>query len=368
MKRIARGLLSLSCLSLALVGVSVAGASTTRSSLVPYRLVRAGNSDVVYVITWSGCKQAKCLGLYRSNVEATTFTKVELPPGTSFETLGDVVFATPLIGYATLGSYSPSTLYATKNGGRTWRKVMSEDDVAYRVITTSNEVVVSSMRCIPRTDDCGQYTVQRASLAATHWVTLRALWRTGNRKDEQIYGPSLAAFGKNVWELETASSGNFGVAMWASHNFGRTFSRTTPKFPQLVSVAGCSFYPMSSLTLWAECPTGMEVSFWHSSDGGVLWTQVSQTQFAGTGGGAFDPVSATVAYLDYGGVVGKVNFVRLSDGGGVAQPVAEVRCTNASLVFTTVDRGLMMCNENDTQVVLRVTNDGGTVWTPVATP
>ncbi len=357
----------------ALVGVALsltllpsAGASTTPFTSIG--LIRAGNTDVVYLMAWTGCKAPTCLALYRTNVEGTKLTKVSLPPGASVSTFGRVVFATPNDGYATEGGYFPSTLYATTNGGHTWRKVMSGHDVTYVVTTTSSEVMVTSVRCTPRTDDCGQYSVRRSSLAATHWVTLPVLWKTGNAHGEQLYGPSLAAYGSDVWELETESTNGGGASLWTSHNFGRTFTRARETFPQLVSVTGCSLDPMSSSSLWAQCPTGMQVSFWHSSDGGVRWSPISQSQYFGTGGGAFDPVTSTVAYLDYGGVVKADNFVRLSDGGRVARTVGELRCTDASIVFTSVARGLMSCGENYTTASLRVTSNGGATWSVVTLP
>jgi hypothetical protein len=279
-----------------------------------------------------------------------------------------VVFANPRDGYATVGSYFPSTLYATTNGARTWHKVFSGHDESYSVTATANEVLVSSVHCIPRTDNCGQYTVRRSSLAATHWVTLPVLWKTGNRPDEQLYGPSIAAYGNDIWELETESTQGGDVYLWTSHNLGRTFVRTKEKFPLLVSVSGCSLYPWSSLVLWAECPTGMQVSFSHSSDGGSTWIPVSQSQFMGTGGGAFDPVTGSVAYLDYGGAQAKSNFVRLSDGGRVAKTIGELKCTDDSFIFSTSERGLMVCDENYTRSVVRTTDDGGVRWTQLASP
>ena len=57
---------------------------------------------------------------------------------------------------------------------------------------------------------------------------------------------------------------------------------------------------MSPTALWAECPTGMLASFFYSGDAGVHWTSVSRYEYSGTGGGAFDPVSSSLAYLDFG--------------------------------------------------------------------
>jgi hypothetical protein len=361
MIRTLRGIASLLCL-LSCVGVSSVGAATKAKTVVNYTLIRAGNTDVVYVLSWAGCEKASCFGLYRTNVSGSPFAAVTLPPMTSTQRVDRVVFANAQDGYATIGNYFPSTLYMTTNGARSWRKVMSGHDMTYEVTTTANGLLVSSVQCVPRTDNCGQYTVRRGSLAATHWVALPDLWKTGNKPDERLYGPSLATYGNTVWELETDSNSGSGVYMWTSHNRGRTFVRTEERFPQLVSVNGCSLYPMSPFVLWAQCPTGMQVSFSHSINAGGTWRSVSQSQFFGTGGGAFDPVTGNVAYLGYGGVQAKKNFVRLSDGGHVATAIGELKCTNVSFVFVTVARGLMVCDENYSRSVLRTTNDGGARW------
>jgi hypothetical protein len=352
-----------------LLGLSSGGASLKVTRLVGnYSLIRAGESKVVYAFASEGCDGANCSALYRTNVSGAPLTQVTLPPVTTSQSVARVVFANPRDGYATVGNYFPSTLYATMNGARTWHKVMSGHDVSYVVTASANEVLVSSVKCVPRSDDCGQYTVRRGSLEATHWVTLPVLWKTGDRPNEDYYGPSLAAYASTVWEQQTDSAQGGGVYLWTSYNQGRTFVRAKKMFPQLVSVAGCSLYPISVTELWAQCPTGMQVSFWHSSNGGASWRSVSQSQFSGTGGGAFDPVNESVAYLDYGGVQVKGNFVRLSDGGRVATTVSELKCTNASLLFTSANNGLAACEKNDTSIQLERTTDGGSRWENVVLP
>lgn len=367
--RTIRTVVVLVCFLPMLVGLSSAGASIKVTRLVVnYSLIRAGDSTVVYAFASEGCQGANCSALYRTDVSGAPLTQVTLPPVTGSQSVDRVVFANPLDGYATVGGYFPSTLYATTNGARTWRKVMSGHDMTYVVTPSANEVLVSSVKCVPRSIDCGQYWVRRGSLDATHWVTLPVLWKTGNRPDEDYYGPSLAAYGSTVWEQQTDSSQGGGVYLWTSHNHGRTFTRAKEKFPQLASVAGCSLYPIGDSEIWAQCPTGMQISIWHSSDGGAAWNSVSQSQFSGTGGGAFDPVTGSVAYLDYGGVQAKGDFVRLSDGGRVATTIGELKCTNVSLLFTSQSDGLASCGKNYTSVQLERTIDGGSHWESVSLP
>lgn len=310
--------------------------------------------------------------MYRTNVNGTFFTRVTVPPvtqergGTARTTLGQVVFANVNDGYATVGNDSPSTLYVTTNGARTWRRVMHAKNLSITVVTTSQAVFVTSVTCTPRTIVCSQFTTRRAPLASNHWVTLPRLWRTGPGPKETYYGPSLAAYGSTVWELQTASN----AYLWTSHNNGRSFLRVEETFPELVSVNGCSITPMSLVSLWAQCPTGMEESFWHSANGGATWSPASpeRLQFMGTGGGAFDPITSNVAVLDYGAEATPPDLYRISEGGKHFTPIGEVRCSSAyPMIFTTVSDGLMICGHNVT-TSLRRTSDGGATWENVTLP
>jgi hypothetical protein len=342
------------------------------STQTPVLLVRAGSSGVFYVVTTSGCKSPACLRMYRTNSDATTFTRVSPPPvtreqgGRAGTTLDDVVFANATDGYATVGNYSPSALYVTINGARTWRRVTHAKDLAISVVVTSSEIFVTSVTCQPRSIVCGQYTTRRASLTAKDWVTLPRLWKTGTSPKETYYGPSLAAYGSTVWELQTGSE----MYLWTSHNNGRTFSRVEEKFPELVSVSGCTITPMRLVSLWAQCPTGMQVSFWYSENGGASWSLASpdKFQYMGTGGGAFDPITSNVAVLDYGPLGYNPDLYRISEGGARFTPIGEVRCSSASpMIFTNVSDGLMVCGLNSTTLVRR-TSDGGATWRNVLLP
>ncbi len=349
-------------------GTRGAGADgTSRSHVTPSVIARAGTTNVVYVLGTTGCAATTCVRMYRSNVEGTSFTRVTPPPvkvepGAYAPTsLARLDFANERDGFA-LVSYGDfgMTLYATSDGAHTWRVVQREDEGQIRVFVSDTQIFVSSVHCAPRTMNCTQWVTRRSGLAAATWSLVPRLWTTGTGPTDVYYGPEIAALGRTVWELETGPD-----VLWTSHDDGRTFVRSSLTFPQLVSVSGCSLYPMSALALWAECPTGLEVSFWHTSDGGAVWSPVSQGQFSGTGGGAFAPVTSSVAYLDYGAALGRENVVRLSDAGRHAQSVSELSCTEAWMLFTTVARGLAVCDKNLTSNLLERTSNGGATWSPV---
>jgi hypothetical protein len=333
-------------------------------------LSRAGTTNVVYVFAESRCPSGKCARLYRSNIGVTSFSRVIAPPVKVDEgafpdsTLEKLVFANPDDGYALVayGSFGVA-LYATSNGAHTWRRVARIDKGEMTMFVSSSDIFTSTAHCKPRTSDCTQWVTQRSTLAAKRWTTIPSLWRTGTGNHDVYYGPALAAYGDSVWELETGAE----IDMWTSRNGGRTFARR--REPQLGSVAGCSFMTMSATSMWAECPTGMQVSFLHSSDGGAQWNAVQQTQFSGTGGGAFAPVSSDVAYLDYGLDNGPHNMFRLTAAGRNATPVADVTCASVpSMIFTNASDGLMLCNENYTSIQVRRTDDGGAAWSAVTLP
>jgi hypothetical protein len=354
------------------VASATGGSAGTLSPRTPEPLLlsRAGTSNVVYVLAEQQCRHSTCASLYRTDIDATSFTRVSAPPvkvgaGTfPTSTLEKLVFANRRDGYA-LVAYDNFgvSLYVTSNGARTWRLAARTKEGEMTLLVSSSRVLLATVHCKPRTMNCAQWVTRRSSLDARHWSRLPRLWRTGTSDGDVFYGPSLAAYGDRVWELETGPE----IDLWTSNNGGRTFMRRVE--PQLGSVAGCTFTTMSAASLWAECPTGMQAAFVHSSDGGLHWTNVRQSQFFGTGGGAFAPVSTNVAYLDYGQGSGPYNLFRLTDGGRRARAVANVRCASVpSMIFTNATRGVMLCDVNATSIRLRRTDDGGVSWSTVRVP
>jgi hypothetical protein len=156
--------------------------------------------------------------------------------------------------------------------------------------------------------------------------------------------------------------------LFTSHNGGRTFTESSK--PLLGSVSACNLTPMSPTAVWAECPTGMLVSFFYSSDAGVHWTSISRYEYAGTGGGAFDPVSSSLAYLNYGTFSGRAkDLYVITNSGHTMTAVGNLACSSTNyLVFSDATRGLTICQKNFTDsssTYLLRTLDGGRSWTKV---
>jgi hypothetical protein len=158
------------------------------------------------------------------------------------------------------------------------------------------------------------------------------------------------------------------AVIFVSHNGAKSFTKVT--LPNLLSVNGCQLTAESARMLWAECPTGMQESFAYSRDAGTTWSYFHQNQFFGTGGGHFDPVSATLAFLDYGATRPLVRY----DGiGPLPTTVGVLSCSkiNSSLEaldFTNQSDGIALCQPDDgtTSGRLEVTGDGGHDWTSVS--
>jgi hypothetical protein len=176
-----------------------------------------------------------------------------------------------------------------------------------------------------------------------------------------------AAYGSEVWISEQPPG---SAVIFYSRDGGRSFQKLTT--PKLGSVNACGLIPESAVALWAECPTGMQESFLFSQNAGKSWTPVPQQAFYGTGGGFFDAVSTTLAFLDYGATR---PLVRITTSPRTATRVGVLSCSkiNSSvngLIFTNARDGLALCLPGDGQSVGRLekTLNGGRMWLDVSMP
>jgi hypothetical protein len=97
------------------------------------------------------------------------------------------------------------------------------------------------------------------------------------------------------------------------------------------------------------------------------WVNVSGLGYAGTRGGHFDPVSSSLAYLDYGqtGPSRPKNLFRITNAGRTSTTAGVVRCDDVSgLVFTDANHGLAICDHfyELASTDLVGTSDGGATW------
>ena len=350
----------------------LAGAAS-RLALAPQLLAGVNGSSTVYVLSTNvrfdganpaTCHHQACYDLRRTNDNGSHFTALKLPPiayvnGALTGDLDQLVFANSNDGYAVLGTSPPSVLYVTMDGARSWhREAIAPNFSILDFTSTRDELYAVIARC-PKDMSCTDYRIARSTLAATRWST------TPLPASPPGTGVGLGAFGSNVW-LSRQSMAT--ALLFISRDGGRTFTRRS--VPILGSVVACSLTAMSAKALWAQCPTGMAVSFFFSGDGGTRWNRIPVSQFMGTGGGAFDPVSSTVAYLDYGlsDTSSPDNLFRVTNDGRTMTAVGKLACNIANgLAFTDITHGLAACDRGNTSATTHLlrTSDGGATWTRV---
>jgi len=348
-------------------------ASVVRKALTPLSLTQVPASSTVYVLATSGCARPSCLRLLRTSVDAATFTGASLPPMRSLRgdltgSIDSISFANVDDGYAIVGVTGPTTLFVTLNGARSWRRVIVQKGArTLGLTTTANGIYALTGVCSTSGSSCGDYRIAHSSFGATKWTSTKM--PLGHFGKHGVWGfPYVpAASGNQVWISEQPPG---SAIIFYSRDGGKTFRKLVT--PQLASVNACGLIPESTTALWAACPTGMQESFFFSKNAGTSWTSVPQRPFFGTGGGFFDPVSASLAFLDYGA---SRPLIRLTTTPRTATRVGVLSCSKVNssvngLIFTNVHDGLALCEPDDGQSVgrLETTTDGGRTWRQVSMP
>ena len=346
----------------------VNGATPPRKTAIALLLTRVAGTPLTFVVTAQSatCSHQGCFHLLRTVDNGASFTARHLPPissasGSSLGNLSQLTFANAHDGYASLEVGDSFVWYATTNGARSWRRLSAgPGESIVRLDPTPGELYAIIAHCI-RAFTCSNYHLAHSPLAGDRWTK------------EPVPGPlasgdfSLSASGTNVW---INLQGREVPLLFTSHNQGRTFSQRSAS--SLVSVVACAVTPTSSSVLWAECPTGMLVSFFYSGDAGAKWRSISRYAFAGTGGGTFDPVSSSLAYLDFGPYSkGSKDLYRITNSGKTMRAVGNLACTSTNyLDFVDSTDALAICqmNGSTSSTSLVRTSNGGEVWTKVSVP
>jgi photosystem II stability/assembly factor-like uncharacterized protein len=309
----------------------------------------------------------------RTNNDGASYTALSLPPikaaqGNPTGTLRLLVFASDRVGYALEGREWITQLYATLDGGHSWHRLSLPHGVDIdSVAGTSNALYAITSHCTKQSNGnwvCLHYQLMHSSLTLHAWLSTPIA--VGRYPDNAFVGP-VSAFGNRLWMTRMGfpkSPDRADETLLRSNDEGETL--TTSPETKLDFVNGCNLTAMSINDLWAECPTGMQVSFFYSSDAGAVWNTVPTNQYMGTGGGNFAPLNGSVAYLDYGPFGPKPDLYRVTNDGRTLTAVGELRCTNvSSLVFINLDDGLALCGTN-LNATLERTSDGGKHWSRVA--
>jgi hypothetical protein len=329
----------------------------------PLLVAHVPGTSVLYVVGSVTCSKAPCLRLYRTNVAASLFTPAALPPvgpaaGSVTGTLDDLVFATASVGFALIGTPGATRLYGTVDGARTWRRwTVTVPGVAESIATTAASVYLEVAYCAVTVPYCQNFRLASSPLTSDRWTSTR-IPVSATSAAGSFFGP-VAAYGSNVWITETGSR----AFIAHSSDSGRHLSLI--ETPELLAVTGCRLTATSPIALWAQCSTGMLEGFWFSGNDAQAWTYVSTPRpVSGTGGGYFDPVSSTLAYLAGGASFDTLE--RITDAARTVTAVGRLACPDLlALVFVDVDHGLAACSAY-TWSYLERTDDGGATWHRVA--
>ena len=345
---------------------SASSTSPSPTQMTPVTLARVPGTAIVYLMGYVKCGPKLCLRLARTTDNGATFTAVTPPPvagGTQVQYVNsyELVFANPEVGFAEVGLVSPSRFYVTFNGAKTWQKEkMPFGNRIEGFATTSKNVyaVTANFEKKLNEGDGGNkdYRLAQSSLTSLRWSSTPI---PNSNYTWGFLGP-IAAFGSNVWISEQRSHD----LLVRSHNSGKTLTTLLLPYPALASTAGCALTATSLVTLWAQCPTGMDIQFYYSDDGGARWTLIDPvSQISGTGGAYFDPVSSNLGYLDVG--LQHDDLYRITNDARSATLVGTSKGAEV-LVFTSEADGLALYggNYNPPSRIFRTTN-GGATWTRV---
>jgi hypothetical protein len=229
----------------------------------------------MYVVDLVGCQQLECLHLYRTDVTATKFSVVALPrlsvvAGVLTGDLDRLIFATSDDGYALVGERYPMTLYKTIDGARSWRRVTTASGRSILGLSVSaSSIYAVTANCSASGNRCGDFQLNRSTLKGETWASTAIPHVPRFKVFDGNFSANVGAFGPDVWISEITPAGS---TMFESHDQGKTFIPLMDN--ELASVSGCALTAMSTTSLWASCPTGMEVSFFHSRDGGATWSAI----------------------------------------------------------------------------------------------
>jgi hypothetical protein len=332
------------------------------AALAPSELVSIPGTSDVLVVGTVPCGTRSCVQLWRVGAGGRHLTPLAVPPSARASAPGLVegahlVFADVEHGYALAGEGGGS--WYTADGGLAWHPLPKGLSRALVAVVASGETFYGLLGSCTTMQDC-RYRLGRSAVTAPHWSSVPVPGAAG-----LVQGNiDLAASGPEVWL--TFEPGSKPVL--AKSHLGRPPFQEQPA-PQLLGVVGCSLDPENADVVWAKCPTGMMVSWWRSTDGGAHFTHWWET--SGTGGNAFDPLSATVAYR-YTGIGPGPAYVlqRTADGGASFTTVCKLFSGEGStpqFVFSNQDDGYALgANEPGTPAFqFLYTSDGGRQWRPV---
>ncbi len=362
-------------LSVAALGMAPwAAAGLSPASVEPVIVVQAGALPRVFVVGTVPCGGGvTCQRLWESSTvtagSPTTFTERTMPvpiaASPSPGPLESLVFANAQDGlFLTRNSYDdPSHVYATTDAGERWQPVdLGGMTVTTQLVASGNVFDALLEHCTHiSTGQCSGYTLARSRAGSAHWSF--SVFPPHDVLHPPDASASIGALGAQLWI--TYLSPKIPVAQLAVSAGGQPPRFTIFGQPRLGGVVACTLAPMAGNVIWANCPTGMMVSELRSTDGGHGFTAV--WSYAGTGGFAFDPVSADIAFRYLG--IESTAVERTTDGGQTFTRVGTLPFAQGSftrLLFLDEADGFALGSTSAGTAALLQTIDGGSSWWPVS--
>ncbi|MHB1988061.1 MAG: hypothetical protein ACYCSF_08760 [Acidimicrobiales bacterium] len=290
--------------------------------------------------------------------------------------VGSLVFANRLDGYALEQSadyVSGTTVYATTDGGRAWRKVTFGANIGIEMKASAGEFYALLTRCRGKdtrttTATCDSNQLGWSAAGTARWSVTTISGITSQDRVE------LSSDGTEVLLTYQSDTGTAPVLISAKEGRPPFAARTVPS---LDSANGCGLSAMSN-GAWAACGGGMDDSLRYGQR--VTGPYTSIWTYPGTGGGSFDPVSGKMVYRYTG--IGSVDpklaaneLQRSSNSGASFSSVGPLPFTGASytkILFVNAEDGFALGpvvpprgNVHDEISALFETHNGGRSWEKV---
>lgn len=350
----------------ALALLTFASPANAAASAVPVLLVPVPHSHYAYVIeaSGSGCGHTFCLWFSRISDPPTPSSDRHLPAlhplaGQPTGNLESLQFTSLDDGYLWAREAHGDVLYVTTDGAKSWQRRVSTSSLlpVHSFSATLGHIYFVTGVCSGM-GICRGYQLHSAGANGAVW-TSRPL-----RLSPVTDGVGLGAVGSDLWIEEWLPA---GARMHFSTNQGRTF--VAWPVDDFGAYTGCIMTAINPSHLWADCPTGMNHLYEVSVDGGHHWSAIDTGGLiSSTAGGAFNPVSANLAYVDVGADAKPHGDDLLrANANGKTAGIGRLSCSILiSLDFVSRTNGLAVCQgtARADSAALLMTSDSGRTWIP----
>ena len=283
----------------------------------------------------AACRRRPCTSIVRTTDGGTHFVRIPAPRVALSDRHGvsQLRFADREDGFA-----FDSRLYATHDGGRTWRRVRlggpvgelaAADGYVYAVVSHGD-----------------RRTLLRSAAAGGRWTRLPAprdllggLW---------VQGAHLFA--------QNQHDGAIGGRLLVSLDGGRRWSSYRVPIPGL----GCEVDQVDPPVLWERCNTGMMASIWRSTDEGRTFRHEG-----GEDGAEFNNTMVFAAASNSVAIAGSQRLERTTDDAHHFTDVGPSGFTWSYLGFTDPMHGVGIAHpgqDGTSRGQLWATTDGGRTW------